>query len=186
MELLEHKVGGFDIVMRWEEIWRKKWSYSVGEWGEPFPRGCGQVPKLCDGGQGIWIRVRMRQQEGLIWRWAAEPRSSRGSKAMFFNPKNNGAVAMLSSSVLSDSFHHHGLQSARLLCSWGFSRQEYWRGLPCHPPGDLPNPGIEPRSPALQVDSFPSEPQWGAIKTLWGEGWKGDQTSMSKILILLL
>ena len=42
--------------------------------------------------------------------------------------------------------------------SMGFSRQEYWSGLPCPPPGDLPNPGIEPSSPALQVDSFPSEP----------------------------
>ena len=40
----------------------------------------------------------------------------------------------------------------------GFSRQEYWNGLPCPPPGDLPNPGIEPRSPALQVDSLLSEP----------------------------
>ena len=37
----------------------------------------------------------------------------------------------------------------RLLCLWGFSRQEYWSGLPCPPPGDLPNPGIEPRSPTL-------------------------------------
>ena len=33
--------------------------------------------------------------------------------------------------------------------SMGFSRQEYWSGLPCPSPGDLPNPGIEPRSPAL-------------------------------------
>ena len=41
----------------------------------------------------------------------------------------------------------------------GFSRQEYWSGLPCPPPGDLPNPGMEPRSPALQVDSLPAEPQ---------------------------
>ena len=42
-------------------------------------------------------------------------------------------------------------------CPWGFSRQEYWSGLPCPPPGDLPNPGIEPRSPAFQADSLPSE-----------------------------
>ena len=42
--------------------------------------------------------------------------------------------------------------------SMGFSRQEYWSGLLCLPPGDLPNPGIEPRSPALQADSLPSEP----------------------------
>ena len=39
--------------------------------------------------------------------------------------------------------------------SMGFSRQEYWRGLPCPPPGDLPDPGIEPASPAHQADSLP-------------------------------
>ena len=36
--------------------------------------------------------------------------------------------------------------------SLGFSRQEYWSGLPFPSPGDLPNPGIKPRSPALQAD----------------------------------
>ena len=40
----------------------------------------------------------------------------------------------------------------------GFSRQEYWSGLPFPFPGDLPDPGIEPRSPALQVDALTSEP----------------------------
>ena len=40
----------------------------------------------------------------------------------------------------------------------GFSRQDYWSGLPCPPPGDLPDPGIESRSSALQEDSLPSEP----------------------------
>ena len=39
-----------------------------------------------------------------------------------------------------------------------FSRQEYWSGLPFPSPGDLPYPGIEPGSPALQPDSLPSEP----------------------------
>ena len=42
--------------------------------------------------------------------------------------------------------------------SMGFSRQEYWSGLPFTSPGDLPNPAIEPRSPPLQADSLPSEP----------------------------
>ena len=42
--------------------------------------------------------------------------------------------------------------------STGFSRQEYWSGLPFPFPGDLPNPGIEPTSPALQTDALPSEP----------------------------
>ena len=66
--------------------------------------------------------------------------------------------AVFGCSVVSDSVRPHGLQSARLLCPWGFSRQEYWSGLPCPPPGDLPNPGTEPRSPALWVDSLPSKP----------------------------
>ena len=42
--------------------------------------------------------------------------------------------------------------------STGFSKQEYWSGLPCPPPGDLPDPEIEPRSPALQADSSLTEP----------------------------
>ena len=43
--------------------------------------------------------------------------------------------AGLNSSVASDSLWPKGLQPARLLCSWGFSRQEHWSGLPCPPPG---------------------------------------------------
>ena len=42
--------------------------------------------------------------------------------------------------------------------SMEFSRQEYWSGLPFPSPGDLPDPGIKPRSPALQADALPSEP----------------------------
>ena len=47
--------------------------------------------------------------------------------------------------------------------SMGFSRQEYWSGVPLPSPGDLPDPGIEPRSPTLQTDTLPSEPQ----RKLW-------------------
>ena len=42
--------------------------------------------------------------------------------------------------------------------SMEFSRQEYWSGLPFPSPGDLPHPGIEPRSPTLQADVLVSEP----------------------------
>ena len=42
--------------------------------------------------------------------------------------------------------------------SLGFPKEEYWSGLPFPLVGDLPDPGTEPRSPALQVDSLPSEP----------------------------
>ena len=41
----------------------------------------------------------------------------------------------------------------------GFSKPEYWSGWPFPFPGNLPNPGIKPRFPALQVDSLPAEPQ---------------------------
>ena len=44
------------------------------------------------------------------------------------------------------------------LPSMEFSRQEYWNGLPFPSPEDLPDPGIEPRSPALQADALLSEP----------------------------
>jgi len=42
--------------------------------------------------------------------------------------------------------------------SMGFSRQEYWSGLPFPSPGDLPDPGIEPGSPTLEADTLTSEP----------------------------
>ena len=45
----------------------------------------------------------------------------------------------------------------QVLLSKGFSRQEYWSGLQFPSPGDLPNPGIEPGSPALQADSLLSK-----------------------------
>ena len=61
--------------------------------------------------------------------------------------------AVLNCSVVSNSLHPHGLQPPRLLCPWGFSRQEYWGGLPRSTSGDLSSPGIEARCPPLQADS---------------------------------
>ena len=49
----------------------------------------------------------------------------------------------------------------------GFSRQEYWSGLPFPSPGDLPDPGIKPKSPAFQADALTSEPP-GKPHTIWG------------------
>ena len=48
--------------------------------------------------------------------------------------------------------------------SMGFSRQEYWSRLPFPSPGDLPDPGIKPRSLALQADALPSEPPGSSHK----------------------
>ena len=48
--------------------------------------------------------------------------------------------------------------TSQALLSMGFPRQKYWSGLPFPPPGDLPNPGTEPKSPTLQADTLASEP----------------------------
>ena len=69
--------------------------------------------------------------------------------------KKSGSV---SCSVLSDSFTTPWTVARQAPLSMGFSRQEYWSGLPFPSPGDLSNSGIKPRSPALQVDSSPSVP----------------------------
>ena len=50
-----------------------------------------------------------------------------------------------------------GTIAYRAPLSMGFPRQEHWSGLPCPPPGELPDPGIELESPAWQVDSFTVE-----------------------------
>ena len=83
--------------------------------------------------------------------------------------------AMLSHSTL---LQPHGLQPARLLCPWGFSRQKYWSGLPGPPPGDLPNPGGS--NPGLlhcrQIlyhlghQGSPSK-KYKHPKSLWTDGW---------------
>ena len=51
----------------------------------------------------------------------------------------------------------------------GFSRQEYWSGLPFPSPGDLPDPGIKPRSPTLQADTLTSEPPGKPFNLAWGQ-----------------
>ena len=74
------------------------------------------------------------------------------------------------------------LLPTRLLCHWGFSRQEYWSGLEWDPsPGDLPNPGIKPRSCSLQVDSLlagpPGKPKY-SIKV----GYSTSQPSTTSLV----
>ena len=51
--------------------------------------------------------------------------------------------------------------------SVGFSRREYWSGLPFTSPGDLPDPGVEPGSSVLQADSLPLS-HWGSPDSCWG------------------
>ena len=64
---------------------------------------------------------------------------------------------------MSNSCDPHGLRTYQASLSMGFSRQEYWNGLPFPSPGNLPDPGLKPRSPALQPDSLLTELQ-GKLK----------------------
>ena len=59
---------------------------------------------------------------------------------------------------MSDSLETPGTVACQTPLSMEFSKQEYWSGLPFPSPGDLPNLGIEPGSPALQADTLLSEP----------------------------
>ena len=97
-----------------------------------------------------WPKRAGRREQG--WR---EPLAELGTQKK----------VMLSHSVMSDSLQPHGLQPIRLLCSWGFSRQEHWSGLPCPSPGDLSDPGIEPTSLCIlhwQTGSLPLS-HWGSL-----------------------
>ena len=68
--------------------------------------------------------------------------------------------------------------------SMGFSRQEYWSGLPFSSPGDLPDPGIVPESPALQAEALPSEPPGKPIHThLIIQKWERNGITAIKIFI---
>ena len=64
-------------------------------------------------------------------------------------------VCVLSCSVVSNSFVTPWTVARQAPLSMRFPREEYWSGLPCSSPGDLPDPGIEPASPALKADSLP-------------------------------
>ena len=88
----------------------------------------------------------------VLLSWAA-----RAECANILYPSSQCENKSVSHSVLSYSATAWTLISQAPL-SIGFSRQECWIGLPFSSPGDLPNPGIEPRSPALQGDSLPAEP----------------------------
>ena len=67
-------------------------------------------------------------------------------------PDPSTHACMLSCSVMSDSVTPW-IVAHQAPMSMGFSKQEYWSGLPFPPPGDLPDPGIEPVSPAMEADS---------------------------------
>ena len=92
----------------------------------------------------------------------------------------------VSHSVVSDSLRPHGLQPTRLLCPWGFSRQEYSSGLPHSLPGGLPNPGVKARSPTLQAHSSPPEPPGEPKDLIRREGREQSSLTAGSAVLLRL
>ena len=97
-------------------------------------------------------------------------------------------VCLVSQLCLTRCYPRDCSPPGRLLCPWRFSQQEYWSGLPCSPPGDLPNPGIKPRSPTMQADSLLLEPPGKSKNTEWvaypfsrGSSWPRNRTGVSCI-----
>ena len=86
---------------------------------------------------------------------------------------------IVSHSDVSNSLRSHGLYPARLLCPWGFSRQEHWNGLPFPSPGDFPHLEIKPRSPALQaIFTVWVTREVGFLSTDWDKTAPGEQEPM--------
>ena len=77
---------------------------------------------------------------------------------LFISFHNQWSEAKWKSLSCVQFFAIPGIIACQSPLSLGFSSQEYWSGLPCFSPGDLPNPEIEPRSPSLQEVSLLSEP----------------------------
>ena len=85
----------------------------------------------------------------------SEPPDHQGRPQIFFIKKERKKVKSLSHVQL---FATPWTVAHQAPPSMGFSRQEYWSGLPFPSPGDLPDPGIKPGSPSLQADALTSEP----------------------------
>ena len=99
--------------------------------------------------QGQLVEVRRAQETSRPWSG-----SWFGQSSCEGNFQRRMLCAVFSRSVVSASLRPHGLQPVSFLCPQGFSRPEYWSGLPRPPPGGVPNPGIKPRSPASGMQSL--------------------------------
>ena len=137
-------------VVRWTGHGLTIWTRSI-QWDSTHSSLCSSVPGTGPraGGRGETARSWL-----LLWQppgtWPCPP-SATEHCSQHLSVKQNESC-----SVVSDS-----LQPQQAPLSTEISRQEYRSGLPCPLQGDLPNAGIEPRSPALQVDIFfflPSAP----------------------------
>ena len=112
------------------------------------------LPMPADGGQ----RAHQRGRRALWPQVPVYEPGSEGSYSIFWQFLLCVCVCVHLIAVVSDSLLPHGLQPARLLCPW--DSPDRYSGVGCHAllQGNLPDPGIEPRSPSLQADSLLSGP----------------------------
>ena len=104
-------------------------------------------------GKLVSTGINKGQLEFLVLSHSMTQKGRRTRKCLLSTLLSESKWVSESHSVLPDSLRPHGLQSMEL------SRPEYGSGWPLSSPGDLPNPGIEPRSLTLQADSLSAEPQ---------------------------
>ena len=154
-------------------FWTLYWQFQARQWGGKLSTSPALPAKACPSAvASLWIFVNgalkaMTKRERIWWAglWRIENlcflfMAAQLHTAFVLAESNTQlyTMAVLSRSVMSDFLWPCGLYTAWLLCPRGFSRQGYWSALSCPPPGDLPNTGTEPRSPAWQANSLPSEP----------------------------
>ena len=114
----------------------------------------------------LWSDHRGRSVSQMLWNEAPQSPcdSPRGERNKLLSCK---CICMCAKSGLSAILWTVALQAP---LSMGFSRQEYWSGLPCPPPGDLPDPGMEPvslMSPALTGRFFTPSATWEALYNVY-------------------
>ena len=151
-----HGIQGFAAGLVGKESYLITRMWQAGVWPKPAQEG-DTPPCPCKNVEEVLVHpLSLQGRDTHFWRqrWRTEFLQTPSCSAHWGRDGYTG----FSRWPVSNSLQPHGLQPTRLLCPWGFFRQEYRNGLPCPPPEDLPNPGIEPRSPALQVDSLPTEP----------------------------
>ena len=111
----------------------------------------------------LWTSLEGLTRKSSRW-WLLGWRRNRGKRKafqkIFFKPYKCACVLSRFSHV--QLFATLWPVAYQALLSMEFSRQEYWSGWPCPPPGDLPNPGIEPASPALVGVFFTTNTTWEA------------------------
>ena len=120
---------------------------------------------LCTGSSAPPLMLRL-DRRALCLNWSSVYTPLLNHDFPSSHPVESKCVSL---SVVSDFFATPWAVTLQAPLSMGFPRQEYWSGLPFPSPGNLPIPGIEPSSPALQVDSLMSEPPGKPIQQILTE-----------------